>query len=718
MEGLRENIQRAFQGMPECRPGSVDSLVEYLDTVFRDKRRPSSEPYLSYLSNMARRLSDYRVDRVSFLAAMTWGLFEVQPDRSEEIRTIHGEDVHELASRLARLSRIDSKSSEDAEKENLRRLILALAGDIRVVFLRLLDRAHTLSVIDQFPGEESRAAAVAAREVYAPLANRLGIGKLKSELEDTSLRILEPSVYSDIRRRVKERSEHNAMNMERIKLQILDKLNAQGIRAEIKGRIKTVNSIYQKMQVQKIQFDQVYDVIGLRIITERDGVQDCYGVLGLIHSIWKPIPHRFKDFIAVPKENGYQSIHTSVIGPMGSPLEIQIRSRRMDEIAEVGIAAHWQYKETGGARTDSTEKFTWLRKVMNYLTEEPNPADMVEVFKVDLFPSEVYVFTPKGDVKSLPAGSTVVDFAFSIHSEVGFHCQHGRINKKLVPLRTRLNNGDIVEIITSRNAHPNSNWLKFVRTSVARNKIRGYVREVERDSRIKYGMEILRKEFRRHRIPVMGVFDTEEFREVVTRSGFTGQDDLFAALGFGEYSVQHVINRLMTIRAARQQTKKEETGQPALQRLSGRVKVLNDVEVVTRFARCCEPMPGDEIVGYITQGRGITIHAADCASLKKLEADRKVPVRWEADDDPDYPLRVVFEGVQMARLTQDINRFLSELGAVVLSEHIQVTDKRQMRVRGVLLLESKTVADQDKLIDGLRRIPGIQKITRSRSRKR
>ena len=718
MEGLRDNIQRAFQGMPECRPGSVDNLVDYLEGVYRDKRRLSNEPYLSYLSNMARRLSDYRVDRVSFLAAMTWSLFEVQPDRAEEIRAVHGDDVHELASRLARLSRIDSKSSEDAEKENLRRLILALAGDIRVVFLRLLDRAHSLSVIDQFPGEDARGSAVAAREVYAPLANRLGIGKLKSELEDASLKILEPSVYSDIRRRVKERSEHNAMNMERIKLQILDKLNAQGIRAEIKGRIKTVNSIYQKMLVQKIQFDQVYDVVGLRIITERDGVQDCYAVLGLIHSIWKPIPHRFKDFIAVPKENGYQSIHTSVIGPMGSPLEIQIRSRRMDEIAEVGIAAHWQYKETGGSRTESTEKFTWLRKVMNYLTEEPNPADMVEVFKVDLFPSEVYVFTPKGDVKSLPAGSTVVDFAFSIHSEVGFHCQHGRINKKLVPLRTRLNNGDIVEIITSRNAHPNSNWLKFVRTSVARNKIRGYVREVERDSRIKYGMEILRKELRRHRIPVMGVFDTDEFREVVTRSGFTGQDDLFAALGFGEYSVQHVINRLMTIRASRQQTKKEETGQPALQRLSGRVKVLNDVEVVTRFARCCEPMPGDGIVGYITQGRGITIHSADCASLKKLEADRKVPVRWEADDDPDYPLRVVFEGVQMARLTQDINRFLSELGAVVLSEHIQVTDKRQMRVRGVLLLDSKTVADQDKLIDGLRRIPGIQKITRSRSRKR
>ncbi|MBN1880021.1 bifunctional (p)ppGpp synthetase/guanosine-3',5'-bis(diphosphate) 3'-pyrophosphohydrolase [bacterium] len=718
MEALKENIQRALTGTVEGSAGNVVALVEFLKDVYREQRKKSNEPYLNYLSNMARRLLDYQVDRVSFLAAMMWGMFEVCPTRVHEIRDRNGSEVFDLASRLAKLSEIDLKSSEDTEKENIRRLILALAGDIRVVFLRLLDRAHVLSVIEQFSGEDPKVCARMAREIYAPLANRLGIGKLKNELEDSSLRILEPARYSDIRRRVKERSEHNATNIERIKLQIQECLRSQGVDADIKGRIKNINSIYQKMQVQKIPFDEVYDVIGLRIITASEGIQDCYAVLGLIHSLWKPVPHRFKDFIAVPKENGYQSIHTSVIGPLGSPLEIQIRSKKMDEIAEVGIAAHWRYKETGGGHPDTADKFTWLRKVMNYLTEDPNPADMVEIFKVDMFPTEVYVFTPKGDVKSLPAGSTVVDFAFSIHSEVGFHCQHGKINKKLVPLRTKLTNGDIVEIITSRNAHPNRNWLKFVRTSAARNKIRSYLREESRDSMVKSGADILKKEFRRHRIPVIGVFDTEEFREVVERSGYSSQDDLFAALGFGEYSVQHVINRLITIRASRLKPQVPVDKEAISDRLSGQVKVLNNAEVMTRFARCCEPMPGEKIVGYITQGRGITIHAANCASLKKLGSERKVPVVWEVNDNPEYPVRFVFEGIQMARLTQEINRVLVERGAIVLSEHVQVTDKRHNRVRGVLLLDANSVSDPDALLESLRRVPGIQKITRSRSRKK
>lgn len=716
---LQENIQVALQSVLLGSDWTVENYVDYLRSLYGDSVRKTGESCLSYISNIARRLSFYRLDHASLMAAFTWNVFVARPDKTEDIRKQWGNEVYELASRLAELAEIDVKTGQEAENEKLRRLILALARDIRVVFLRLIDRVHVLNVIDKYSGEDPMAVAAAARDIYAPLANRLGIGKLKSELEDLSLRIRLPEVYSDIRRRVKERSEDHALNVERIKTVIQDRLASQGIKAEIKGRIKNIDSIYKKMLAQKIGFDQVYDVIGLRIITEKPGIQECYAVLGLIHSLWKPIPHRFKDFIANPKENGYQSIHTSVIGPKGSPIEIQIRSRKMDEIAEVGIAAHWLYKESGTASGGAADKFTWLRKAMSYLTENPDPHDMLEVFKVDLFPSEVYVFTPRGDVKSLPAGSTVVDFAFSIHTEVGFRCRHGKINKKLVPLRTKLQNGDIVEIITSRNAHPTSDWLKFVRTSLARNKIRAYLRDVARDSMVKKGLDSLKRELIKQRLPVNKLLDSDEFLEVIVRLGFSASDDLYAAIGFGEISIQQVINKLVTLKAAQGKGRVEGiTGDHELARPVSSVQVVSGSDIVTRFARCCEPLPGDKIVGYITRGRGITIHAADCSNLKKLGADRIVPVKWDAHDNPKYPIRLLFEGYQVAVLIREMTQIVAERNGVILSQQIETVDKKSQRVRGVLLVELPNGEVEEKLLDSLRSIPGMLQVVQSRSRKR
>jgi GTP diphosphokinase / guanosine-3',5'-bis(diphosphate) 3'-diphosphatase len=715
---LHENIQCALQSMLHTSTWTTGEYVDYLQSLYGDAKRKTGEPCLNYISQMARRLSFYKLDHASLMAAMTWSLFDTQPDKTEDIKNTWGNEVFDLAARLAELAEIDVKTGEEAENEKLRRLILALARDIRVVFLRLVDRVHVLSVIDRYGGEDALAVAIAARDIYAPLANRLGIGKLKSELEDLSLRIRSPEIYSDIRRRVRERSEHHAVNVERIKVKILEKLESQGIQAEIKGRIKNIDSIYRKMVAQKIDFDQVYDVLGIRIITEKGGVQDCYAVLGLIHSLWKPIPHRFKDFLANPKENGYQSIHTSVIGPSGTPIEIQIRSRQMDDVAEVGIAAHWRYKDAGAEINHGSEKFTWLRKAMYYLTENPNPADMLEIFKVDLFPSEVYVFTPRGDVKSLPAGSTVVDFAFSIHTDVGLRCRHGKINKKLVPLRTKLQNGDIVEIITSRNAHPNADWLKYVRTSVAKNKIRSYLREVARDSMVKQGLDSLKKELKKQRIPIKGLCESDEFREAVVRLGYSAPEDVFAAIGFGEISIQQVINRLVTVKASRSGDRPSEPPGQELQRQLESVRVVSGADIVTRFARCCEPIPGDRIVGYITRGRGITIHSVDCPNLKKLGSDRIVPMRWEAGDNPTYPLRIVFEGYHIAILTREMARVVAEHNGVIISQHVETVDSRRQKVRGVLLLEMPNGNEQGRLLDGLRSISGMMRVSQSRSRKK
>ncbi|HPQ39780.1 MAG TPA: RelA/SpoT family protein [bacterium] len=717
MNALRDNLLRAFRGHSEASEADRNAFIDFLIDACDGKTRETGEPCLRYISDMALRISRYTVDQASLYAVFLWNLLKLDASSSEQIRSRFGNEVHELAHRLVQLGEIDSKTSKDAEQEKFRRLILALARDIRVVFLRLLDRAHVLSKLAEYPTRDPETMARTAREIYAPLANRLGIGILSSELEDVSLRVLEPEKYSEIRRRVRERSDHHEMNVERIKMYIQKKLDEQKIRAEIKGRIKSINSIYKKMQAQKITFSQVYDVIGIRIITERDHVQDCYGVLGIVHSLWKPIPHRFKDFIAVPKENGYQSIHTSVIGPTGAPLEIQIRSRKMDAIAEFGLAAHWQYKESGSQKAEDTEKFTWMRKVMTYLTEDPNPSDIVEIFKVDMFPSEVYVFTPRGDVKSLPAGSTPVDFAFSIHSEVGFHCKHAKINSRLVPLRTKLSNGDIVEIITSRNSHPNANWLTFVRTSSARNKIRSYLREEARDTMIKHGMELLRREFKRHRIPIKGIFESGEFGDVVRKSGFSTREDLFAAIGFGEYSVQHIVNRLITARAAITQ---KEISPDALEEgpSAGRVRVLKDMEVPTKFARCCEPVPGDKIVGYITHGRGITIHKAACRSLRKLESARIIDVSWEEGERPIYPERIIFDGFNRDTLLVDITRVLVNHGAVIRSQRMESVDSRGLRVRGVLMLDVQAVADMDALVRQLETVDGVREVTRSRGRKR
>ncbi|MBN1297318.1 bifunctional (p)ppGpp synthetase/guanosine-3',5'-bis(diphosphate) 3'-pyrophosphohydrolase [bacterium] len=719
MDALQENITRAFVGAVRTADSADEGagLVQYLTSAYKGARRETGEPYLSYVSDMALRLSDYCVDRASLLAAMTWGLIEIDREMAKEIGERFGDEVQDLALRMVQLSEIDSKTSQDAEQEKFRRLILALARDIRVVFLRLLDRAHVLSRLEDYPPTQPRIMARTARDIYAPLANRLGIGRLRSELEDISLRVLEPATYSDIRRKVRERSNHHEMNVERIKMKIMQRMDEQGIRSVIKSRIKSINSIYKKMQVQKIKFEEVYDVIGMRIVLDSERIQDCYAALGIVHSLWKPIPHRFKDFIAVPKENGYQSIHTSVIGPTGSPLEIQIRSKWMDEIAEMGLAAHWRYKENGSGRFVDGEKFSWMRKVMTYLTEDPSPSDMVEIFKVDMFPSEVYVFTPRGDVKSLPAGSTAIDFAFAIHTEVGFRCKHVRINNRLVPLRTRLNNGDIIEIITSRNSHPHANWLKHVRTSSARNKIRSYLREEAREAMIRSGMEELRKQVKRHRIPMKELFESDEFLEVVQRSGFSSPEDLFAAIGFNEYSVQNVINRLIAIRAALTQ-KQEAPLEREVFRGAEHVRVAAGIEVPTRFARCCEPLPGDKIVGYITHGRGITIHAADCRSLRKLEKNRVIPVAWESGDRPHYPERIQFESFNTPALMADITRVLVEFGAVIQSQKLEMLDRKGSSVRGVLMVDTQSVVDMDQMIEKLRTIPAMKKIARHQPRTR
>ncbi len=702
MEALGVILERVFSPFPDLDENYIYSLKKYLEHRFGRHTRENGEPYAIYFADVVERLSHLHVDKPTILAALLWQVYHVMDNAREEIEKFFGMEVAELAERVSRLSRIDYNASQELHMEQFRNLILALAKDIRVVFVRLVDRAHVMSMIEVYPLEQPEAAARESRELYAPLANRLGIGRIKLELEDLSLKILQPEIYLDLERKISARSSDREKYLETIKTLMKTALVNESIHAEIKGRVKHLDSIHKKMLAQKISYDEVYDIVGIRVIT--DSIKDCYSVLGIVHSLWKPIPKRFKDYIAVPKQNMYQSIHSSVIGPAASPLEIQIRTREMNRVAELGIAAHWQYKDHEINRRYQ-EKFAWMRQAMEWLKDKNDPIQAVEMFKVDLFPDEVYVFTPMGEVRCLPKGSSVIDFAFMIHSDVGYQCKGANVNQKFVPLKTQLCNGDIVEIITSKTAKPNANWLQHVKTSHARNRIRKYLRTRARDQMIHIGKEILFKHLKKMRIRTTGILGSEAFLAVVEQFGLQSGEDLLSAVGFGELSCTQVANRLSLkmVKPVKQPRKSSQQ----LPKKQGLVSISGETDLEIRFARCCEPIPGEEIVGYITFGRGVSVHAKRCANLNKLESNRIVKADWEASDRPGYPVKITFEGHKLPGLMTRITDVLIASGAQVISHKLSEHRKAHAFIRGQIQIEITSYANLEEILREIREIPGV-----------
>jgi guanosine-3',5'-bis(diphosphate) 3'-pyrophosphohydrolase len=618
---LEELLAKAGANRPDADLSVIERAWDYARDAHDGQVRESGEPYFDHPVAVAFILADMNLDPNTIAAGLLHDVIEDTGRSYEEISQVFGSEIATLVDGVTKLSRMDFKSREEQQAESLRKMFVAMAKDIRVILIKLADRLHNMQTLDFSPPDKQRRVAGETLEIYAPLAHRLGMWRMKWELEDLSLRYLDTDAYYDLVEKVATKRQEREGYIEEARETLEAALTEIGISAEIQGRPKHFYSIYRKMENQGKDFSEIWDLMGLRVIVGT--LRECYAVLGAVHSIWKPIPGRFKDYVAMPKSNMYQSLHTTVIGPRGEPLEIQIRTWEMHRTAEYGIAAHWRYKEGGGGG-DFEDKITWLRQILEWQKETRNGTEFVETLKVDLFSDEVYVFTPRGDVKTLPAGSTPIDFAYSVHTDVGHSCSGARVNGRMVPLNTKLATGDIVEIITSKSqAGPSRDWLAIAKTSKAKGKIRQWLKEEQREASVEQGKELVEKELKKLGLQVRANMKEERLLEVAQKFSYQSTDDLLASVGYGKLSAAQVVTKLVPERTA------DETPKPSpVKKKAGSshgVRVPGVDNLLVRFARCCNPVPGDPIVGYVTRGRGVSVHRKDCPNAMIIVNAEKAP---------------------------------------------------------------------------------------------
>ncbi len=645
-EKLKETV---LSYNPKADINKISSAFEFARDAHKDQKRISGTPYISHPLAVATIVADMQMDVDSVCAALLHDVVEDTSYSYEDIRQKFGEQVAVLVDGVTKLDKIEFSNKEERDMENLRKMFLAMAKDIRVIIIKFADRMHNLSTLISMSEDKQREKARETLSVFAPLAHRLGMYKIKWELEDASLKYLDPIAYFEIMKGINQKRQEREQYIDLIKYDLKQKLTELNINCKIDGRPKHFYSIYRKMYTQNKTLDQIYDLFAVRIIT--DTLSDCYAALGAAHELYKPMPGRFKDYIAMPKPNMYQSLHTTVIGSDGRPFEIQIRTKEMHEIAENGIAAHWKYKEGKNTNdTDTEQKFQWVRQILDVQNDAKSEEEFLQTLRIDLFTDQVFVFSPKGDVLSFPAGSTPIDFAFSIHSAIGYKMQGAKVNDKIVPLDYQLKNGDIVEIITSSNVHgPSLDWLKIVKTGQARNKINAWYKKENRDQNIVLGKEMLEKELKRQSLSQLNLNSPEYIAKMVKRYGYTSEDDLFANIGYGGLNLVNLINKLkdaykkenakdlpiITMAASQTQDK------PSHKKSSGGIIVKGIENCLIRYSKCCNPVPGDQIIGYITRGRGVSIHRQDCINIAAMHMDeaekaRLIDVSWENNMGTSY----------------------------------------------------------------------------------
>jgi GTP pyrophosphokinase len=658
--------------------GDVDVVrraYEFTEEVHRGQSRVSGEPYHVHPLAVAGLLVEFRMDATTVAAGLLHDVLEDTATSKTVLVERFGTDIAELVDGVTKIGKLAFGSREERQAENFRKMLVAMARDIRVLMIKLADRLHNMRTLHYLSPEKQRAIGQETLDIYAPLAHRLGMAKVKGELEDLALKALHPEAYDDLQRRVAKRRLEREAEINQVVAILSKKLAEVGIPGQITGRPKHFYSIYKKMQAGR-EFDEIYDLTAVRMLAP--GVRECYGALGVVHSLWKPVPGRFKDFIAIPKSNMYQSLHTTVIGPKGDPVEIQIRTPDMHRIAEEGIAAHWLYKEKKD-RSGLDEAFVWLRQLLEWQKEMKDPREFMETVKVDLFPDEVYVFTPKGDVKALPEGSTPIDFAYAVHTEVGNHCAGARVNGKLVPLRHVLRQGDIVEVVTSPTQKPSRDWLKSVKSTRARSKVKQWLRTEERARSVSIGRELLDREAKKYRVALATILESEELRKLAVEHGYTTVDDLLAGLGYGKLAASTVVARFIPADAVVPEPRPD--AKPARPRTeSGGVTVKGVDDVLVRFAKCCSPVPGDAIVGFITRGRGITVHAGDCPNLAAgaIDTERTVAVEWAIADQQALPVKIaVHIGRDRPGLLAEISTAISSRQANIVKAEVNVTEDRK-----------------------------------------
>ena len=646
--------------------GMIEKAYIFSASVHQGQVRLSGEPYLTHPMEVAGILADMKLDVATIVTGLLHDTLEDTLTSLEETREAFGKDVAFLVDGLTKISKITFGSQEERQAENFRKMILAMSSDIRILLVRLADRIHNMRTLEFQTPERQQFIATETLELYAPLANRLGIYWMQVELEDMAFRYLNFEVYNELARRVAKKKEKRERYAEEVKSILQGEMDRFGIKCEVEGRAKHFYSIYKKMQRQQINFDEVYDLTAFRIILDSDKEIECYEALSIIHALWKPVPGRFKDYIAMPKANNYRSLHTTVIGPYGERVEIQIRTRNMHEWAEGGIAAHWRYKEERDIYlSGDEEQIKKLRELLEIQQELKHPREFMANLKLALFPEEVYVFTPRGDVKSFPRGATPIDFAYSIHTDVGNQCIGAKVNRSIVPLKYELQNGDTVEIITQAGHHPGKDWLKYAVTSRARAKIRNWIKTEERERSITLGKDLLENECKKHHLKFPQIIKSEEIKKIYEAYSIDSPDDLMAIVGYGRVSPRRIIQYFLPEDEAKGDEtipKKRRTRSSGSQGIS-----LTGIEdVMVRFAKCCHPIPGDEILGYISRGRGVVIHSLSCPSIQDMDAERIVDVAWNIKEKHTYP-------VQMRVACKDEKGVLAEISNVISSLDVNIS---------------------------------------------
>ncbi len=714
-------LQALIEEIPKYQPGADLAVLErayrFSERSHRGQQRASGEPYVSHPLEVANLLVAFKMDVTTVTAGLLHDVLEDTGATKADLEAEFGKEIAELVDGVTKLGKLAFSSREERQAENFRKMLVAMARDLRVLMIKLADRLHNMRTLDYLAADRGRKIAQETLDIYAPLAHRLGMAKVKAELEDLALRTLSPDAYMDLQKRVAKRRLERETDINHVIAIIERKLAEVGIESQIRGRPKHFYSIFKKMHDQGREFDEIYDLTAVRVITS--SVRDCYGALGVIHSLWKPVPGRFKDFIAMPKVNMYQSLHTTVIGPKGDPVEIQIRTWEMHRIAEEGIAAHWLYKEKKTGKDKLDESLLWLRQLIETQQDTKDPREFLDSVRVDLFPDEVYVFTPKGDVKALPDSSTPIDFAFAVHTKVGEHCVGAKVNGKLVPLRTTLRQGDIVEIVTSPNQHPSRDWLKFVKSTRARTKINQWLKVEERARSIELGRELFEREAKKYRLNPTALLSGEEMQRAAADLGYPTADDVLAAVGYGKASMHQLLNKLApgaTLDTV-DRPRAAATGTRAKTDQGVRIRGVDDLLV--RFAKCCNPLPGDQIVGFITRGRGLTVHARDCLTVAKsvLDRERLINVEWDVEtpaaEPPKRPVRIaVYIGNDRPGLLSEITGAIGSKNGNITKAEVTVTDDR----RGInnFVVEVADLSQLQDIMTAIRDVPDVINVERVR----
>ena len=663
---INDILDKAQSYLPASDLEMIEKAYIFSASVHQGQVRLSGEPYLTHPMEVCGILADMKLDAATLVTGLLHDTVEDTLATQEQIEEAFGKEVAFLVDGLTKISKITLGNQEERQAENFRKMILAMSSDIRILLVRLADRIHNMRTLEFQSPDRQLYIAKETLELYAPLANRLGINWMKTELEDLSFRYLDFEAYNDLARRVVKKKAKRDEYTEEVRGIIRREMDRLGIAVEVEGRAKHFYSIYKKMKEQHINFDEVYDLTAFRVILESDKEKDCYEALSVVHALWKPVPGRFKDYIAMPKANHYQSLHTTVIGPYGERVEIQIRTRSMHEWAESGIASHWRYKEGRAFSSDEDDQIKKLRDLLDAQQEIENPREFMSNLKVALFPEEVYVFTPNGDVRSFPKGATPIDFAYSIHTDIGNKCIGAKVNRNIVPLKYQLKNGDTVEIITQAGHHPSKDWLKYVVTSRAMAKIRNWVKTEERKKSVALGKDLLEKEFRKHHLNFGRFAKTKEMDDILAECHCDSLEDLMALVGYGRVSPKHVVHHFLP----EEEVKKEETGEKARKKDAAAAHVgvsLTGIDdIMVRYAKCCDPIPGDEIVGYISRGRGVVVHTADCRHVRDMDPERLVDVHWDIREKRDYP-------VQMRVICNDKKGILADISAAISMMDVNIT---------------------------------------------